>query len=158
MENIIRSSLFNIYLLYPIDRDDEGNFYKLLQNYINIGTEIYAYLLDWEKMDGFPKFRLYVPADHDVFIHSAYKSGFLTKEQILSINYKIIENCDLLVSFGHCMKWVGTDGSIIEGYKPSKELEYTTQKKIPIYTMPDLSPLAIDALKLAIKLIIRSED
>lgn len=157
MKNTTSHNIFSIYLLYNINRDDEDNFYRLLQNYINIGTEIYAYLIDWEKMDGFPKFRLYVPADHEIFINSAYKSGFITKEQIQSINCEIIKTCDLLISFGNSMRWTGDSGSIIEGHKFSEELEYAKQEKIPIYTMPDLTPMAIDALKLAIKLIIKSE-
>jgi len=158
MKNIASNTIFSIYLLYPIDRDDEDNFYRLLQNYINIGTEIYAYLIDWEKMDGFPKSRLYVPADHEVFIHSAYKSGFITKQQIQNINCEIIKTCDLLISFGNCMKWTNDNDSIIEGYKLSGELEYAKQEKIPIYSMPDLNPMAIDALKLAIKLILKAEE
>lgn len=138
------NTTFNIYLCYPIDRDNEESFYKLLQEYINIGTEIYAYLLDWEKMEGFPKFRLYVPADHEVFIQSAYKSKFITTEQITSINCKIIEKCNLLILFS---QW---------GLTIDKEVTCAKQNNIPIYTMPDLSPMAIDALKLAIKLIIKS--
>ncbi len=145
MNNITSHSVFSIYLLYPIDRDDEGNFYKLLQNYINIGIEIYAYLIDWEKMDGFPKFRLYVPGDHEVFIHCAYKSGFMTKEQIRNINCKIIESCDLLILY---------DGW---GLEIDEEITYAKQKKVPVYNMPDLSQIAINALKLAIKFIIQSK-
>jgi len=145
MKNILSNTLFSIYLLYSIDRDNEANFYRLLQNYINIGTEIYAYLIDWEKMDGLPKFRLYVPADHEVFINCAYKSGFLTKEQIKLINCKIIKGCDLLILFG----------GIVYG---NNELQYAKQEKIPIYTMPDLSPMAIGALKSTIKLIVREKD
>lgn len=156
MANITSNNVFSIYLLYPVDRDDEDNFYRLLQNYINVGTEIYAYLIDWEKMDGLPKFRLYVPADHEVFIHSAYKSKFINKEQILSINCKIIETCDLLISFGSTTKWVGNNGSVIEGWTFSEELEYAKQEKVPIYNMPSLDSIAIQALKLAIKLIIRT--
>lgn len=148
MKDIASNIIFSIYLLYPIDRDDEENFYKLLQDYINTGTEIYAYLLDWEKMDGFPKFRLYVPADHEIFINSAYKSGFLTREQISSINYKIIETCDLLISFGKQTVGLDVDG----------ELDYATQEEVAIYNMPNLSLIAIDALKLAIRFIIRSKD
>lgn len=152
MKGIKANTVFSIYLLYPINRDDEENFYKLLQEYINVGTEIFAYLIDWEKMDyiddntPFPKCRLYVPADHEVFIHSAYKSGFITKEQITSINYKIIETCDLLIVY---------DGQVLD---IEEDIIHAKQEGIPIYTMPDLSRMAIDALKLAIKLIIRSED
>lgn len=147
MKSTLLNTTFNIYLLYPTNRDDEVNFYKLLQDYINIGTEIYAYLIDWEKMDGLPKFKLYVPANHEVFIQSAYKSKFLTKEQIFFINCKIIETCNLLILFGDCVK-----------FGDNKEIEYAKQKKIPIYVMPSLSFMAIDALKLAVKLIIKAED
>lgn len=144
------ATLFCIYLLYPMDRDDEANFYKLLQDCVNVGTEIFAYLIDWEKMDGLPKSTLYVPADHEAFTHYAYKGGLITKEQIDSINCEIVKECDLLILFG--------------GYQPPtlgdipKELYCAKEKKIPIYTMPDLSPRAMDALKLAIKLIIRAGD
>lgn len=152
MGNITSDNVFSIYLLYATDRDDDGNFYRLLQNYTNIGTEIYAYLLDWEKMEciddntPFPKFRLYVPADHEVFIHRAYKGGFLTKEHIVAINCKIMDTCDLVIVF---------DG---RGLDIDREIKYAKQDNIPLYTMPDLSPAAIQALKLAIKLIIRSEE
>ncbi len=144
MKDTAANTIFSIYLLYPIDRDDEKSFYKLLQEYINVGTEIYAYLLDWEKMDGLPKFRLYVPADHEVFIHSAYKSRFITKEQITRINCKIIETCDLLILY---------DGW---GLQVDEELSCAKQENIAIYNMPDLSPIAVDALKLAIQFIIKA--
>lgn len=149
MKNIILNNTFNTYLLYHTDRDDETNFYRLLRNYSNIGIELQAYLIDWEKMDRLPKSYLYVPADHELFIHRAYKDGFLTKEQICSINYKIIEECNLLINFGN--------GAAIGSNLP-KELLYAQQEKIPIYSMPDLSPMAINALKLAIKLILKAGD
>jgi len=150
MKDIASNTMFNIYLLYPIDRDDEGNLYRVLKTYINIGVELQAYLIDWEKMDGLPKSYLYVPADHDIFIHRAYKDRLLTKEEISFINCKIIKECDLLILFGTsgCVP----DKSIIA------ELQCVKQESIPIYTMPDLSPMAIQALELAIKLIIKGEE
>lgn len=148
MKNKVLNNTFNIYLLYPVNRDDEGNFYRLLRNYSNIGIELGAYLLDWEKMDGLPKAYLYVPADHELFIHRAYQEKFLTTEQISSINCNIIKECNLLVFFGSVMGFSNT----------TNELEYAKREEIPIYTMPDLSPMAIDALKLAIKLIIKAGD
>lgn len=156
MKNTASNTVFSIYLLYPIDRDDEGSFYRLLQNYTNIGIEIQAYLIDWEKMDliddntPFPKSYLYVPADHELFIHHAYNNKFLTKKQISFTNCDIIKECNLLILFGDYKP--PTDIAIL------KELHYAKQEKIPVYTMPDLSPMALDALKLAIKLIIKSED
>lgn len=149
MKDAALNTTFNIYLLYPTNRDDEANFYRLLRNYSNIGIEIQAYLIDWEKMNGFPKSYLYVPADHELFIHRAYKDGFLTKEQIEDINCKIIKECNLLILFGGYQ--MPADSSAIN------ELEYAKQEGTPIYTMPDLSPIAVNALKLAIKLILKSE-
>jgi len=149
MKNTLLNTTFNIYLSYPTDRDDEGNFYRLLRNYSNIGIELQAYLIDWEKMDGLPKSYLYVPADHELFVHRAYQDKLLTKEQITSINCKIIEECNLLINFGN--------GAAV-GENLAKELQYAQQGKIPIYSMPDLSPMAIQALQLAIKLIVKAED
>ena len=148
MKDTALNTTFNIYLLYPTNRDDEGNFYRLLRNYSNIGIELQAYLIDWEKMDGLPKSYLYVPADHELFVHRAYKDKLLTREQITSINCKIIEECDLLINFGN--------GAAVGSNLP-KELSYAQQEKIPIYSMPDLSPMAIQSLRLAIKLILKAE-
>lgn len=148
MKDTSLNTIFNIYLLYPIDRDDEGNLYRLLKNYTNIGIEIGAYLLDWEKMDGLPKAYLYVPADHELFVHRTYKDKLLTKEEIDFVNCKIIKECDLLVYFGNGY----------ESNKVERELECANQEDIPIYTMPDLSPMAVQALRLAIKLIVRAGD
>ena len=148
MKDTALNTTFNIYLLYPTNRDDEGNFYRLLRNYSNIGIELQAYLIDWEKMDGLPKSYLYVPADHELFIHRAYKDKLLTKEQITSINCKIIEECNLLINFGN---------GVAVGSNLPKELLHAQQEKIPIYSMPDLSPMAIQSLRLAIKLILKAE-
>jgi len=150
MNETALNTTFNIYLLYPTNRDDECNFYRLLRNYSNIGIELQAYLLDWEKMDGLPKSYLYVPADHELFIHRAYQDGMITKEQIALVNCKIIEECNLLVYFGN--------GCVPPVYPNLAEIEYAKQKEVPIYTMPDLSPTAIQALRFAIKLIIRAKD
>lgn len=152
MKNTALNTTFNIYLLYLTDRDDEGNFYRLLRNYTNIGIELQAYLIDWEKMDlidtktPFPKSYLYVPADHELFIHLAYKDKLVTKEQINSINRKIIKECNLLILFG----------SEEEDKRISNEIEYVKKEGIPLYTMPDLSPMAIQSLRLAIKLIVKA--
>ena len=150
MKNTASDTIFNIYLLYPTNRDDELNFYRLLKNYIKIGGVIQAYLIDWEKMDGLPKCYLYVPADHELFIHRVYKDGLLTREQINTTNCKIIKECDLLILFGGYRTY--TDSNI------TTELQCAKQEEIPIYTMPDLSPAAIQALELAIKIIVKSRD
>ena len=153
MKDTASNTIFNIYLLYPTNRDDSGNFYRALKTYTNIGIELLAYLIDWEKMDyindntSFPKSRLYVPADHELFIQYAYKDRLLAKEDISFINCKIIKESDLLILFG-------SNGSYSN---IATELHFVKQEGIPIYTMPDLSPMAIESLNLAIKLIIRAE-
>lgn len=149
MKDTTLNTVFNIYLLYPTNRDDEGNFYRLLRNYSNIGIELQAYLIDWEKMDGLPKSYLYVPADHELFIHRAYKDGLITKEQISFINCKIIEECNLLINFGN--------GAAV-GDNIVSELKYAQQEKVAIYSMPDLGPTAIQALRFAIEIIIKAGD
>jgi len=164
MKETVPNTIFNIYLLYPTNRDDKGNFYRLLQNYTNIGTELQAYLLDWEKMKyindstPFPKSYLYVPADHEWFIQTAYKNYLLTGEDIGFINRKIISKCNLLINFGNSIKIAGKGGSVIEGCMYSKELECAKQEKVPIYNMPFLSKRAIQALRFAIKTILKSGD
>ena len=148
MRNIISDKAFNIYLLYPVDRDNKKGLSRLLRACIDVGEEIRAYLIDWEKMDGLPKSNLYVPADHEVFVQCAYDNEFLTKESINFVDCEIIKLCDLLVLLGN---YNPLAGDIVEKVECAKGAD------IPIYTMPDLSPAAISALKLAIKLIIRSE-
>ena len=150
MKYINTDNSFKIYLFYPIDRNNEVNFYRALKTYSNIGTEIQAYLIDWEKMDGLPKSFLYVPADYEPFVHTAYSKKLLTQEQITTINCDIIKSCDLLILFG------------IYQIQPTiqniEEIKCARESQIPIYSMSDLNPMAIDALKLAIKLIIKARD
>jgi len=141
------STQFNIFLAYPTCRKDEDNFYRVTKNYINIGTQIKAYLIDWEKMDGLPKCDIYIPAKHEEFIHCAYTNGFLSEKQIIAVNCEIIDNCDLLILFG--------------GFRPVdntaiQEAVYAREQRVAIYTMPDLSPTAINALKFAIICILKS--
>ena len=147
MRNIISDKAFNIYLLYPVDRDNKKGLSRLLRACIDVGEEIRAYLIDWEKMDGLPKSNLYVPADHEVFVQCAYDNEFLTKENINFVDCEIIKLCDLLVLLGN---YNPLAGDIVEKVECAKGAD------IPIYTMPDLSPEAISALKFAIKLIKKS--
>ena len=146
MKNVT-STQFNIFLAYPTCRKDEDNFYRVTKNYINIGTQIKAYLIDWEKMDGLPKCNIYVPAEHEMFIHCAYTNGLLSDEQIIAINCEIINNCDLLILFGG---FKSKDNAAIQ------EAVYARERDVAVYTMPDLSPIAINALKFAIICILKS--
>lgn len=145
--NKITTTHFNIYLAYPTCRNDNANFYRILKNYKKIGTEIKAYLIDWEKMDDFPKINMYVPAEHEAFVHTAYDNGFLTEAQILTINCNIISKCNLVILFGG---FKTTSGDVL------REVQYAREQGIAIYTMPDLTAHAISTLKFAIITILKA--
>lgn len=157
MKHTESNTEFNIYLSYPVHRDDEEQFYRELQHYIDIGTELQAYLIDWEKMDlidddtPFPKSNLYVPAEHELFVHRAYSANLITGKEIAFVNSMILENCDLLVLFGNY-------NPTSRGINTVEEVRYAKKNQIAIYTMPDLSDIAIAALKFAIKTIIKTGD
>lgn len=149
MKNTNTNNEFLIYLSYPLDRNNSTTFYAGIKDSINTGIEIRAYLIDWEKMDGLPRSHLYIPAEHELFTQTAYKNKFLTSTQILATNYDIIKHyADLIVLFGD--------------YNPRYEnivAEIGAAKKaqVPIYTMPNLSDNAIDALRFTIKVILHME-
>ncbi len=47
----------------------------------------------------FPKLELYVPAEYETFVQIAYDSGYLSEDEILSVDCKIIDNCDGLIIY-----------------------------------------------------------
>lgn len=145
-----KSKQFNIYLAYPTYRGDEDIHYKMTKRYCNIGTEIRAYLLDWEKMDGLPKCNMYNPADHELFVDTAHFMELLSGRDILTVNRDIIGRCDLVILYGNTDRCV--KGTLLE------EVKHAKISKIPIFTLPDLSPIVIDTLKLAITIITKSGD
>jgi len=142
--------LFRIYLSHMI-RGPKGldATEKEIQENINIhiviGTEIKAYLIDWEKMDGLPKTSLYVPAEHDEFVQLAYNKKYIDEAQILDIDCDIIDKCNLLVAFGNPNHSRGMQ----------VEIQHAVDNEIPIYHMPSMSIVAIKSLNFAIKLILR---
>jgi len=46
-----------------------------------------------------PMIDLYVPAEHEDFVGIAYRDKYLTEEQILAIDCKIIDNCNGAIIF-----------------------------------------------------------
>jgi dTDP-4-amino-4,6-dideoxygalactose transaminase len=136
---------FNIYFNTPFNRNKAGDLQTRLRQYINIGTEIKAYLLDWEKMDNFPKITLYIPAEHDTFVQLAYLHKFLTQKQIYFINCNIMHLCNLFIQFGNEE----------DDRRTYREFEWAKENEIPIFFMPDLSEEAIASLKCAIKQVLR---
>ena len=115
-----------------------------LDKNIAIGTEIKAYLLDWEKMDGFPKIDLYIPAEHDEFVQIAFDKKYVSEEQILDVDCTIIDKCQLVIALG--------DHSKSRGMKI--ELDYATENGVAILYMPDLTPETIRTLKFTLELLL----
>ena len=147
------NNVFKIYCSHII-RGPKGN--KATQEEIDfnihtfkkIGEQLRAYFLDWEKMDNYPPIELYVPADHDEFVQIAYKNKYITEEQILDVDCKIIDTCNLVISWGH-PKETGSGGMKIEW-------DYACRNGINIYTMTEIDNLQIEALQFVIHLIIKS--
>lgn len=120
----------------------EANLIK----YVRVGTKIKAYLIDWEKMDGFPKMDLYVPAEHDEFVQIAYNKKYINEEQVLDVDCTIIDSCSLLIA---CGDYTQSRGMQVE-------IQYASEHGIPIYYMPLESKDEIKSLKYSIKLILEN--
>ena len=141
--------IFRIYMSHSIRGPNGLNATHVeieanLKKYIGVGTEIKAYLIDWEKMDGFPKMDLYVPADHDEFVQIAFDKNYINEEQILDVDCEIINSCSLLIA---CGDYTQSRGMQVE-------IQYAGDKGIPIYYMPLISKDEIKSLKYSIKLIL----
>ena len=115
-----------------------------LRKYVVVGTEIKAYLIDWEKMDGFPKMELYVPADHDEFVQIAFDKEYINEKQILDVDCDIINTCSLLIACGCHTQSRGMQ----------VEIQYAKDNGIPVYYMPAISDSTIGSLKYTLKLIL----
>lgn len=141
-----RQEVFKIYLAYPTNRTNVAQFKKVIKSYRRIGTEIRAYLIDWEKMDGLPRCDLYNPADHELFVSTAYKNSIIEDADILATNCEIISGADLLVRFG-----------TYRG-RPIKEVQFARANGLAVYTMPDISEIAIRTLRFSIVTIIKARN
>ena len=143
------STLFRIYVSHYI-RGPSGTaatIYEIENNirrHKAIGTEIQAYLIDWEKMDGFPKAELYVPAAHDEFVQLAYRRHYINEEQILDVDCAIIERCNLLIAYDN--------PNLSRGMQV--EIKHALENGIPVYNMPNMDRSSIDGLKFTIALIL----
>ena len=49
--------------------------------------------------EALPSVDLYVPAEHEDFVHIAFTDGYLNEQQVLEIDCKIIDNCDGVIIF-----------------------------------------------------------
>lgn len=49
--------------------------------------------------EALPDIKLYIPAEHEDFVYIAFKDGYLTEQQVLEIDCKIIDKCDGIIIF-----------------------------------------------------------
>ena len=133
--------MIRFYLSHAI-RGNKGNnatredMEKNLQKAIKAGQEIKAYLLDWERMEGFPSVDLYVPAEHDEVLSYIYHQSWITIEQLLEADCAILDRCDLLIILGT---------QISSGMKV--EVDYAQTHNIPIYMIGYVDKDTMGALK-----------
>ena len=103
---------------------------------IKAGQEIRAYLLDWERMEGFPSVNLYVPAEHDEALAYLWRRGWVTIDHLLAADCAILDKCDLLIVLGVPI----SRGMAIE-------IEYAKNHNIPIYMIAYVGRDTMGALK-----------
>ncbi len=133
--------MIRFYLSHQI-RGNKGNdatkedIEKNLQRAIKAGQGIRAYLLDWERMEGFPTVDLYIPAEHDELLYYLFCRGWITIEQLLEADCAILDKCDLLIVLGT---------QISKGM--SVEMEYAKDHNIPIYMIGYVDKDTMGALK-----------
>ena len=65
---------------------------------------------------------VYIPGEHDEFVLIAYRSGYLTEEQILSTDCQILDTCDMLLALN--------EDCISKGMRI--EIDYALDHDIPV--------------------------
>lgn len=78
----------------------------------------------------FPKVEFYCPGEHNTFTRIAYLNGYITEEQILDIDCKIIDTCNLVLNYS-------PDGYFSNGMQV--ENNHANLHNIPTITMKDTS-------------------
>lgn len=129
-----------VYLSHPI-RGKMGN--AATEEYIKSNNEKAVVmgnairLIFIRFVDDFPEIDLHVPAKHEVFVHRAYKMGYLTEDQILDVDCDIIDGVDLLLVFNH-------ENHISRGMKI--EMDYAEKHNIPIIEFSGITLGLIDKI------------
>jgi len=141
MKNKIRIYLSH-YIRGPknVDATDE-DMGKNIEAAIKLGEQLKAYFLDWHRQDGLPEIYLYVPAEHDEFVITAYKRGFISETEILAVDCDIISKCDILLAWKDPTQ---SRGMIVE-------VEHADKMGIPILNFLELDKLVLFTLKRVIK-------
>jgi len=143
------STLFRIYLSHHVRGSSglDATVYEIetnIKRHRAIGTEIQAYLIDWEKMEGFPKAELYVPAAHAEFVELAYQRHYLNEAQLLDVDCAIVERCNLLIAYDN--------PNLSRGMQV--EIKHALENGVPVYNMPNMDRSSIDGLRFTMALIL----
>ena len=77
-----------------------------------------------------PKVDLYIPAEHEDFVYTAWKLGYLNEDQILDVDCRIISKKQALIVFSK-NGWKG--GGI------GVEMKHARKIGIPIFCVEDMS-------------------
>ena len=117
---------------------------ELPNKYWQAGEEIKAYLLDWEKMDGFPKMRLYSPFDYMPFICMAYIEDIVDDKGMQKVHENLIAGSDLIIDFG-------------DHATTLKNLKVAREYGVPVFNAPYLDEKVIQSLRFTIKLILSAD-
>ncbi len=80
----------------------------------------------------YPDVEFYIPAEHEAFVHRAYKMGCLSIDQILEIDCDIISDCDMVILYNH-------EGVLSNGMKIEAEFAYT-------HFIPTFNWLAVETI------------
>lgn len=78
--------------------------------------------------------KLYVPGEHEDFVHRAWQGQYLTIKQILEID------CNIIEFYGDLLLVFAPYGPPVEGC--SIEMEYAQNRKIPVIVFKDFEELS----------------
>ncbi len=81
----------------------------------------------------FPLLDVYVPAEHEDFVHKTYAEKLLTIKQILQIDCVIVKTNDIVIALMH-------DGKISDGM--AVEVNFAKTENIPVFYCDDDRPFA----------------
>ena len=144
----VSNPIFRVYLSHPImgingSSATQEEINKNIEIAKEVGRELQAYAIDWEKMDGFPPIYIYVPADHDEFIQIAYQKGYITITEILDCDCEIINKCQLVIMYGTY-------------YSSGMQIEFNYAKEhgIPTLNIPQICNETVSALQMLIHIIL----
>jgi 2-hydroxy-3-keto-5-methylthiopentenyl-1-phosphate phosphatase len=82
----------------------------------------------------FPILDIYVPAEHEDFVHRVYAEKVLTIEQILQIDCAVLSTKDVVIA-------LTKNGALSEGMK--KETTFAKSENIPVFYCEDGSPFLL---------------